>query len=209
MVASGLSEIAARRQLTRLAPLVTRVTKRQAFFIIVDPEFELLGAPPPAWWLDDYFAWLKHPYYLALQSAAAEYGSAAQAVQVTQVMTDEPRRPVDLGRVRVQFFVKAGIRSTPTQTALAAFAPLAVATPAATVLDLLQYASRIGGIERATETLLPLLPKLTVSDLTNAMAGGADSTTLKRLEHLLEASNRARLARAVRACVSPTPHVAT
>jgi hypothetical protein len=53
-----------------------------------------MGAPPVAWWLDDYFNWLGHPYYLALQSAAGTYGSTPQALQVTQVMTDSPRRQI-------------------------------------------------------------------------------------------------------------------
>src|SRR5262245_11163363 len=91
-----LSTIAARRQLARLEPLVRRVAPRQQFFLVVTPEHRVLGAPPPGWWLDSYFRWLRRPYYLALQAAAAEYGSAAQAVQVTQVMSDLPRRTLEL-----------------------------------------------------------------------------------------------------------------
>lgn len=204
IAATGLSDVAACRQLTRLSSQVTRVTPRQEFFLIVDPENQPMGAPPPAWWLDAYFAWLGRPYYLALQSAAAEYGSTMQALQVTQVMTDKPRRDIVLGRVRIQFFVKSGVRTTPTQPAANAFAPLAVSTRAATVLDLVQYPPRISSIERAVETLQPLLRNVKRSDFVPVLAHGVATPTLQRLGFVLQASGYVRLADAVHARL---PHV--
>lgn len=197
IAATGLSDLAARRQLTRLSPLVVRVTPRQEFFLIVDPEHQPLGAPPPAWWLDGYFAWLGRPYYLALQSAAAEYGSSPQAIQVTQVITDKPRRDIVLGRIRIQFFVKGRVITTPTQAAADSFTPLAVSTAAATILDLVHYAPRIGGIERAAETLHPLLSRLKRSDLASALAQEIETPTLQRLGFVMEALGCVRLADAV------------
>jgi len=106
---SGLSAIAAKRQLSRLCDKVTRVSPRQPFYLIVAPEHRAMGAPPAIWWLNDYFNWLGRPYYLALQSAASSFGSNPQALQVTQVMTDRPCRPVKVGRIQVRFFVKRGL----------------------------------------------------------------------------------------------------
>src|SRR5271170_6357129 len=103
---TGLSVAAARNQLLRLKDRVTRVSPRQQFFLIVSPEHRAVGAPPVAWWLHDYFQWLGEPYYLALQSAASSLGSNPQALQVTQVMTKISRRAVEVGRIRIQFFVK-------------------------------------------------------------------------------------------------------
>ena len=70
---SGLSAIAAKRQLSRLVGKVVRVSPRQPFFLIVGPEHRTIGAPPAIWWLQDYFNWLGRPYYLALQSAAGSF----------------------------------------------------------------------------------------------------------------------------------------
>lgn len=197
--ATGLSTIAARRQLARLGRRIVRVMPRQPFFVIVDPEHQALGAPPPAWWLDAYFRWLRRPYYLALQSAAAEHGSSVQAIQVTQVMTDAPRRDIVLGRVRVQFFVKRDVRSTPTQAPAQAFAPLALSTPEATVIDLVRYAQRIGGIERVAETILPLLPRLKRPQLAEALGPSPQIPTLQRLGYLFDALGKPGLASTVRA----------
>src|SRR5580658_91536 len=132
---SGLSAVAAKFQLLRLRGKVVRVSRRQAFFLIVGPEHRAMGAPPAIWWLQDYFIWLGHPYYLALQSAASAFGSNPQALQVTQVMTDRPCRAIKLGRIQVSFFVKRGIERTPTQQLAQAVSPLRISTPAATAFD--------------------------------------------------------------------------
>jgi hypothetical protein len=106
--------------------------------LIVAPEHRAMGAPPAIWWLNDYFNWLGRPYYLALQSAASSFGSNPQALQVTQVMTDRPCRPVKVGRIQVRFFVKRGIGRTPTQQLAQASAPLCISTPEATSFDLIR-----------------------------------------------------------------------
>jgi hypothetical protein len=62
---TGLSITAARNQLLRLGNRVVRPAQKHQFFLIVGPEHRSLGAPPVTWWLDDYFKWLGHPYYLA------------------------------------------------------------------------------------------------------------------------------------------------
>lgn len=192
-----LSSIAARNQLLRLGAQVRRVTPRQPFYLIVSPEHRAIGAPPPAWWLDAYFRWLQRPYYLALQSAAAEYGSTAQAIQVTQVITNAPHRDIVLGRLRVQFFVKRDAASTPTRMLTQAQAPLVVSTPEATAVDLIGYASRLGGIERAIETILPMLHHFRRAHLADALHAGVETTCAQRLGFILEQARAVKLAHVV------------
>jgi hypothetical protein len=200
---TGLSIIAAKNQLLRLGSLVVRVSRTQQFFLIVSPEHRAMGAPPVAWWLDDYFRWLGHPYYLALQSAAGAYGSNPQALQVTQVITDNARREVEVGRLRVRFFVKRRIAQTPTQPLANAFAPLLVSTPEATAFDLVRYASRLGGVGRAIETLAPLLPIMRVPELKRLMDAENEPATAQRLGYLIEAAGKERLAEAIHSWLPP------
>ncbi|MEN9402096.1 MAG: hypothetical protein RL091_799 [Verrucomicrobiota bacterium] len=199
VAATGLSLEAAKSQLRRLGNRVVRVSPAQAFFLIVTPENQATGAPPIDWWLDDYFTWLEHPYYLALQSAAGVLGANPQAIQVTQVMTDTPRRPIELGRLKMVFFVKRGIAGTPTQPLPNAFAPTRVSTPAVTVFDLVRYAPRIGGIGRAIETIRPLLPTIDVADLRATLAAENEIATTQRLGYILEKTGQARLAGVIEA----------
>lgn len=191
---TGLSPIAARNQLLRLGAQVRRLTPRQPFFLIVSPEHRTIGAPPPTWWLDAYFRWLQRPYYLALLSAAAEYGSTAQALQVTQVITGAPHQDIVLGRLRIQFFVKRNTVSTPTQMLAQAQAPLLVSTPEATALDLIGYASRLGGIERVIETIVPMLHRFKRANLVKALHAGVETSWVQRLGFILEQAGAVELA---------------
>ena len=192
---SGLSAIAAKFQLLRLRGKVVRVSPRQPFYLIVSPEHRSMGAPPATWWLQAYFDWLARPYYLALQSAASSYGSNPQALQVTQVMTDKSFRPIKVGRTQLRFFVKRGIERTPTQQPEGAVAPLLISTPEATTYDLIRYATRIGGIERAAETIRPLLPRLRVRELKRVLD---EPAVAQRLGFVIEACGNKSLAKVVR-----------
>jgi hypothetical protein len=194
---SGLSAIAAKSQLRRLAGKAIRVSPRQPFFLIIGPELRTIGAPPAIWWLQDYFDWLGRPYYLALQSAASEFGSNPQSLQVAQVMTDRPIRAIKVGRVQVRFFVKSNVMQIPMQQLAQAPAPLCISTPEATAFDLVQYASRIGGIDRAAETILPLLPKLRIRELKRLLNIENAPTVAQRLGFVFEATGAERLADAV------------
>ena len=194
---TGLSPTAAKNQLLRLGKWVVKVTRKHQFYLIVSPDHQTVGAPPANWWLNDYFKWLGHPCYLALQSAAETYGSAPQALQVTQVMTDSSRRKIVVGRLCVRFFLKTRIQQTPTQQLANAYAQLQVSTPAATVIDLLRYASRIGGMERAAETIIPLLPLIKVPELRRALDAENEPALGQRLGYILETAGHEKLALSV------------
>ncbi len=195
---SGLSVIAARFQLLRLRGKVIRVSPRQPFFLIVGPEHRRMGAPPAIWWLHDYFNWLGRPYYLALQSAASSFGSNPQAAQVTQVMTDRANRAIKVGRLQVRFFVKSDIKRTPTQQLAQASAPIYVSTPEATAFDLIRYATSVGGIERAAETIAPLLPELRARELKRVLDAENEPAVAQRLGFVIEAGGKKELAQVVR-----------
>jgi hypothetical protein len=201
---TGLSVIAAKRQLLRLDHIV-RVSPRQPFFLILSPEHRAVGAPPVTWWLHDYFQWSKQPYYLALQSAASSFGANPQALQVTQVMTKIPRRSLEIGRVHVQFFVKQTVEQTPMQPLANAFAPLQVSTPEATAFDLIRYAARIGGIGRAAETIVPLLPLLRATELRRVLKIENEPATAQRLGFVLEKLRAPKLAKVVKEWLPSAP----
>ena len=197
MRGTGLSIVAANNQLRRLGNKVVRVTPRQQYFLIVTPDHFDFGAPPVEWWLDDYFEWLGHPYYLALQSAATVFGSSQQAIQETQVITDTPKRDITLGRIRIRFFMKSGIGKTITRQLPNARAPLSVSTPESTIFDLVRYAHSIGGIERVAETIVPMLKLVKTDSLLKVLHSENEIATTQRLGFVLEAIGADRLAKAV------------
>jgi predicted transcriptional regulator of viral defense system len=173
------------------------VTPRQQYFLIVTPDQLNFGAPPAEWWLGDYFKWLGHPYYLALQSAAAVYGSSQQAIQETQVITDMPRRDISLGRIRIRFFMKSGIGKTITRQLPNARAPLLVSTPESTVFDLVRYAHNIGGMERVAETIRPIVAQMKTNNLLKMLHSEGEIATAQRLGFILETIGADKFAKTV------------
>lgn len=197
MRSTGLSEIAAKNQLLRLGNRVIRVTPRQAYFLILTPEHRAFGAPPAELWLDDYFAWLGRAYYLALQSAAAIYGSSQQAVQETQVMTDIPTRSILFSRIRLTFYTKSNISNSLTRQSPNAPAPLMVGTPETTALDLVRYAGSIGGIEHVAETIRPMISLMGVRQLREMLTAENELASSQRLGYLLDQMGADKLAKVV------------
>jgi predicted transcriptional regulator of viral defense system len=183
---STLSRIATQRQLERLTPRATRLPGRPATFLIVPPEHRLRGAPPVAAWLDEYLREQGQRYYVGLLSAAALHGSSAQAVQVTQVLLRRPRRPIAVGKIHIDFYVKSKLESTPLTEIPGLPAPLAVSSPEATALDLIAFSHRLGGIENVTEVIQGLEGPMTAAGMRSAIRAGVPVTVLQRIGYVLE-----------------------
>jgi hypothetical protein len=194
---NNLSRIAAQRQLERLAPRTARLPGRPSAFLIVAPEHRLRGAPPVAAWLDEYFRVQDRRYYVGLLSAAALHGSSAQAVQVTQVLLRRPRRPITVGKIHIDFYVKSKLETTPLTEIPGLPAPLAVSSPEATALDLIAFSHQLGGIERVLEVIKGLEGAMTGTGMRSALRAGVPVTLLQRIGWVFEKLKFASLANIV------------
>ena len=173
-------DAALRRQ--ALSGSIARASR--GLFVIVPPEYRAAGAPPVEWWLDDLMAHLGLAYYLGLLSAAEAHGSSHFALMETQVMTDRWIRPIDVGQTRLTFFQKARLDSTPREQRRNSWASLAISSPEATVLDLLQR--RVCGIGRTSMVVFDLMPSLGKRRLRTALTAADDTPAAQRLGFLLE-----------------------
>jgi len=193
----GLSSIAAYWQIRRQKDYVIKITSRQPFYLIVQPEHRIIGAPPVEWWIDDYFVWLGQKYYIALQSAASIFGSSQQAIQETQIITAMKLRDIVVGKIRLRFFTKSIASESLTQQVHGSYAPLVVSTAATTVFDLIKYSTAIGGIERAAETIDPILDKIKPEELKLTLQTESNIAISQRLGFLLENLGCSRLSNVV------------
>lgn len=160
--------------------------KRPAKWLIVPPEQEHYGAPPVDWWLDDFMRDLEPGYYLALLSAARFWGSAHYAYQATQVMVSRPRRPLSVGKLRMEFVVKKNLTETPIIRQRTSTAYLRVSTREATMLDLIRHQSAVGGLEAVSRIVYDLAPKTTSPGLLSALHALGQVPAAQRLGFVLE-----------------------
>ncbi len=64
--------------------------------------------------------------------------------------------------------------------------------------DLIRYATSIGGIERAAETIRPLLPLLRARELKRVLDAESETAVAQRLGFVMEALGKKSLAKTVR-----------
>lgn len=189
------NSVAVKSALARLSKSgkVASLVRRPPTWLIVPPEQEHYGAPPVAWWLDEFLRPTEPSYYVALLSAARHWGSAHYAQQVTQVMVSRQRRPLDVGRLRIVFSHKTAAARTPTVVVNNNVAPFRVSTREATLLDLIRHYKDVGGLEAIVRVTKDFAPEVTADGLVDALNALAKPAAGQRLGFLLS-NLRPRLA---------------
>lgn len=180
---------ATRLALSRLARsgVVASVTKHPPTWLIVPAEHQHFGAPPVTWWLDDLLRESDPGYYLALLSAARHWGSAHYAPQFTQVMVGRTRRPLMVGRLKIEFTRKREVELTPVEVITrGTVAPFRVSTREATLLDLLRHQSEVGGLEAVARISRDFAPALTEAGLIGALNALDQTAVAQRLGFILQ-----------------------
>ena len=193
----ALSRLARAGQITSLGK------QRPSTWLIVPPEHQHFGAPPITWWLDDFLRDAEPGYYLALLSAARHWGSAHFASQVTQVMLARRRRPLTVGRLKLEFISKRNVARTPVEiVSHSVVAPYRVSTRAATLLDLVRHQNEVGGLETSARIARDLVPKLTRHGLIEALNALDQTVVAQRLGFMLSHIDK-QLSRAIAGWLEP------
>src|SRR5258708_438982 len=92
-----------------------------------------------------------------------------------------PARPIAVGKIHLDFYVKSKLESTPLTEIPGLPAPLAVSSPEATALDLIAFSHRLGGIERALEVIQGLEDAMTGTGMRSALRSGVPGTLPQRI----------------------------
>ena len=203
-----ISRVATTHALGRLvvSGRLSRVGRRRGLWLIVPPEYQTAGGPPAEWVLHDVMEALGVPYYLALRSAAAQFGATHHAVQTVQVVVGRRIEPLRLGRVQVRLTVRAGASAVPTVRLPGQVAPLLCSSPEATALDLVRYMGQAGGLSTVAGVLAQMRTRLTRHGMRSALGALDDTANAQRLGHLLDLVAAREAARACAAWLADRPH---
>lgn len=165
---------------------IVSVSKQPAGWVIVPPEYSHYGAPPVDWWLHDCVTLIESHYYVGLLSAAKHWGSSHYALQEMQVMLPVPRRPLQAGRTKVVFFTKIDAEKTPVVEISTKVARLRVSTREATLLDLVRYQTKIGGVEAVARVAGDFNKELTTAGLYEALEAMNNISCSQRLGFIFD-----------------------
>jgi len=168
------------------------VSPVRGFHVVLPLEDRAIGAPQWRLFLGPLMAHLGGPYYVGLLTAAAIHGAAGQAAQVVQVVTAKQRRPIRVGRLRIELVVRRTAADAPTIPLTTPSGRIPVATPEVVALDLVHYPEHAGGWGNVLTVLHGLAPRLGARAMRAALAMQPATTDMQRLGHLLDRVGAAR-----------------
>lgn len=166
----------------------------RGFYVIVPPEYQILGCLPAEYFIPDLMKYWQCKYYACLLTAAKYHGASHQAVMIFQVMVEAPRRSITCGKVRIKFITNKKIANTPTQQINTRMSMLTISTPEGTAMDLLNYPKQSVGLNHIATVLTELQETMDAEKLSSLTKNNPTSAWQQRLGYLLELVNAKELA---------------
>jgi len=183
--ALGVSEAATRQALRRLAAKREIASPARGFYVIVPPEYRRLGCLPADQFVPALMARRGIRYYVGLLSAAQYHGAAHHRPQEFQVVLQRSRPAIACGSVRVVFVARKNLAAVPVERFNNPRGTIMVSSVEATVVDLVGYMHRAGGLDRLAGVLLELGDAIGPGRLVEA-SKSASILWAQRLGYLLE-----------------------
>ena len=181
------SEAANKSALKRLVDKEQIISIHKGYYLIIPPQYRSKGILPSTLFLDAFMKELDRPYYLALLNAAAWHGASHQQPQEFFVVTGFPvLRPMQKKGLKVNYISKKEIPATLLDTRKSEAGYLKISNPALTATDLIQYAKRVGGINRVATVLAELAESIQPNAFDSNLLQHVPVTALQRLGYLLD-----------------------
>lgn len=191
--ALGKSDQSVWNSLNRLKDKGELSSPAKGFYIIIPPEYRILGCLPPELFIQELMAHVGMPYYVCLQTASMYHGASHQQVQIFYVMVPKNRPTIRCGKVRIEFIAKQELASTPVQKIKTAAGYMNVSTPEATAMDLILYSRTCGGLNTVFTILEELAEKMKPEPLKALADKSSEIYWIQRLGFLLDEHGQSEL----------------
>lgn len=181
------SDTANKFALKRLVDKELIISIHKGYYLIIPPQYRSKGILPTTLFLDAFMKELDRPYYLALLNAAAYHGASHQQPQEFFVVTGFPvLRPMQKKGLKMNYISKKEIPEPLLDTRKTEAGYLKISNPALTATDLIQYAKRVGGINRVATVLSELAESIQPDAFNSNLLQHVPVTALQRLGYLLD-----------------------
>jgi predicted transcriptional regulator of viral defense system len=174
-------------ELLRLSQKGEIVNLRKGFYLIITPRYSSVKKLPIQLYCEKLFKHLDRNYYLGLFSAARFHGASHQQIQKDYVITEKPKlNDISKSNIDIRFFTTTNWFATNIQQKKSDAGVYKISSPALTIVDLIHYQTKLGGINRTLTTIEELTEALTESDLSELLGWYPNKSTLQRFGFLLE-----------------------
>ncbi len=157
----------------------------KGFYVIIPTQYRLKGVVPPTYYINELMEYLGKPYYVGLLSAAAIYGASHQRAMVTQIVTIGPRARTSNKNSLLDWNYRQQIPSELIESRNAEMGRINYSSAELTTVDIVQFASNIGGYQRAATVLAELVDVIDMSKMEGVLPY-TTTTAMQRFGYLLE-----------------------
>ena len=157
----------------------------KGFYVIIPIQYQLKGIVPPTYYINELMEYLGKPYYVGLLSAAAIYGASHQRAMKTQIVTIGPRPRISNKNPLLDWNYRQQIPSELIESRNAEMGRINYSSAELTAVDIVQFASNIGGYQRASTILAELVEVLDMAKMERVLPY-TTTTAMQRLGYLLE-----------------------
>lgn len=179
-----LNKPATLNALKRLKDSKLIASPARGFYVIVPPEYQILGCLPADKFVPELMKHFGLPYYVGFLSAAQFYGAAHQRPQRFQVVTTKNRPPIHCGRIYIEFIANNNATIYPTRKFNTSTGTIIVATPEVVAADIVTAPQHAAGIHNVATILVDLAESIDVSKLKELAAINSQLFWLQRLGYL-------------------------
>ncbi len=179
-----VSKIATLNALKRLKPNI--VSPAKGFYLIIPPEYQMLGCLPAEMFIDQLMKYVNQLYYVGFVSAAQYYGAAHQKPQRFQVITLKNRRPIHCGRIYIEFIANKQVNTNAIKTFNTPAGTLLVASPETLAIDLVTAPQHAAGISNVATILMELSESIDYKVIVEKIKNDEQLFWAQRLGYLFE-----------------------
>ncbi len=181
------SETSIKSELSRLIAKKEIVNLRKGFYLIITPRYSSAQKLPIQLYCEKLFKYLDRNYYVALFSAAKFHGASHQQVQKDYIITEKPKfNDISKTTIDIRFFTTSNWTEKNIQIKKSDAGIYKVSSPALTIVDLIHYQTKLGGINRMLAVIEELSEELNELDIVELLNWYPNKSTLQRFGFLLE-----------------------
>lgn len=159
----------------------------QGFYIIIPPEYHLLGCLPADELIPLLMTHLGQKYYACLLTAAKYHGAAHQKPAVFQVFVDKRMKgELKCGQVKIEFFYKKAIQDLPTNDIKVYTGYLKISSAELTAIDIISNVNRSGGLNNVATIFSELIESIDPQKLIDLAKQLEATISLQRIGYILE-----------------------
>ncbi|HZJ79631.1 MAG TPA: type IV toxin-antitoxin system AbiEi family antitoxin [Dysgonamonadaceae bacterium] len=181
------SETSIKSELNRLVAKKEVINLRKGFYLIIPPRYSVAQRLPIQLYIEKLFNYLDRNYYVALLSAAKFHGASHQQIQRDYIITETPKfKDISKNTIDIHFFTTSNWTGKNIEIKKSDAGLYKLSSPALTIVDIINYQTKLGGINRILSIIEELSEELQGSDLVELINWYPHRSVLQRVGFLLQ-----------------------